>query len=168
MKRKPLKKKAFWKDKTIWEKIWTPLLVVVVSAIIGPIIVGIILKIISDTGDPATPPAEAVYISQSGHKYHRQTCVYAKIAISREDAKKQGYHPCKICRPDGSEQASSAINGHGIEAMVRYSAVTYFASMQAHNRSSKVVTRARKKPLPLSDCYVNASGCFHCRRSLAA
>lgn len=43
-----------------------------------------------------------VYITNTGHKYHRSGCRYlrrSQIAISRSNAIKQGYTACKICKP---------------------------------------------------------------------
>ena len=43
-----------------------------------------------------------VYITKTGSKYHRGTCRYlskSKIPISKEEAIKRGYGPCKVCKP---------------------------------------------------------------------
>ncbi len=43
-----------------------------------------------------------VYVTRTGDKYHRGSCRYlrqSKIAISKSEAKKQGYTPCKVCKP---------------------------------------------------------------------
>jgi hypothetical protein len=43
-----------------------------------------------------------VYITETGKKYHRESCKYlndSKKPISLEDAKKQGYTPCTVCNP---------------------------------------------------------------------
>ncbi|MBE7558797.1 hypothetical protein HS125_07560 [bacterium] len=51
------------------------------------------------------PKSSTVYITKSGKKYHRDGCrslAKSKIAISREEAKKQGYTPCSVCKPDGA------------------------------------------------------------------
>jgi hypothetical protein len=43
-----------------------------------------------------------VYITNTGERYHRGSCRYlsrSKIAIKKSDAVKQGYTPCKVCRP---------------------------------------------------------------------
>lgn len=43
-----------------------------------------------------------VYITRTGHKYHRAGCRYlrqSKIAISLSSAKANGYTPCSICHP---------------------------------------------------------------------
>ena len=52
----------------------------------------------------ASKPDEAgdpVYVTATGKKYHLRTCRYAKRAkkITRADAKKRGYEPCKVCKP---------------------------------------------------------------------
>lgn len=43
-----------------------------------------------------------VYITNTGTKYHRANCRYlrkSKIPISLEEAKAEGYTPCKVCKP---------------------------------------------------------------------
>lgn len=43
-----------------------------------------------------------VYVTNTGHKYHRAGCKYLKksqSAISLKDAKAQGYGPCSYCHP---------------------------------------------------------------------
>ena len=52
------------------------------------------------------PKAQAkeitVYITKTGNKYHRAGCKYLKkscIPISLEEAKAEGYTPCKVCNP---------------------------------------------------------------------
>ena len=46
------------------------------------------------------PKSQTVYITRTGHKYHRDGCRYLKsrIPISLKDAK-SGYAPCKVCMP---------------------------------------------------------------------
>ena len=44
-----------------------------------------------------------VYITETGQKYHRETCSSlkkSKIPIERSEAVRQGYEPCSICKPD--------------------------------------------------------------------
>lgn len=44
----------------------------------------------------------AVYVTNTGEKYHRRGCRYLKYssrAISRDWAIDRGYEPCKVCRP---------------------------------------------------------------------
>jgi hypothetical protein len=53
---------------------------------------------------PAKPARDIVYITKSGKKFHRAICrtlrrSKKKIAISRQDAIKKGYTPCKACNP---------------------------------------------------------------------
>lgn len=54
-------------------------------------------------GEGQEPNAEIiVYVTNTGKKYHRGTCRYlkkSKIPISLEDAKRQGYGPCSVCKP---------------------------------------------------------------------
>lgn len=53
------------------------------------------------------PPSEdkvenVVYITRTGAKYHRGSCRYLKyssIPIQRKIAIRNGYAPCKVCRP---------------------------------------------------------------------
>ncbi len=43
-----------------------------------------------------------VYITDTGEKYHSSGCRHlskSKHAISRDDARAQGYEPCKVCKP---------------------------------------------------------------------
>ena len=43
-----------------------------------------------------------VYITRTGHKYHRSGCRYlrrSKFAISLSNAIKEGYTPCSVCCP---------------------------------------------------------------------
>jgi len=45
---------------------------------------------------------DIVYTTKTGKKYHRAECKClkkSKIAISREEATKRGYQPCKLCKP---------------------------------------------------------------------
>lgn len=44
-----------------------------------------------------------VYTTETGSKYHRKDCRYLRksaIPIKRSEAKKNGYTPCSICKPD--------------------------------------------------------------------
>jgi hypothetical protein len=46
--------------------------------------------------------AITVYITDTGERYHRGDCRYlrySKHAVSLKEAKRQGYTPCKVCRP---------------------------------------------------------------------
>ncbi|MDR3147867.1 MAG: thermonuclease family protein [Treponema sp.] len=49
-----------------------------------------------------TTPETTVYVTVTGHKYHRETCrslSRSKIALSLADALVSGYEPCAICKP---------------------------------------------------------------------
>jgi hypothetical protein len=49
-----------------------------------------------------TQSSDTVYITETGSKYHRASCQYlynSKIAISREEAVKEGYTACSVCKP---------------------------------------------------------------------
>jgi hypothetical protein len=46
-----------------------------------------------------------VWVSEKGEKYHLKSCRYVKsnfYSIDRDEAIKQGYEPCKVCKPDQS------------------------------------------------------------------
>ena len=43
-----------------------------------------------------------VYITATGQKYHRENCRYVRgkaIEISLSKAQREGYDPCKVCKP---------------------------------------------------------------------
>lgn len=43
-----------------------------------------------------------VYVTNTGERYHRGNCRHlrrSKIAIKLSEAIRQGYTPCKVCRP---------------------------------------------------------------------
>ena len=49
-----------------------------------------------------TPKEEAVYITRTGERYHREFCRYlehSKIETSLKAALASGFTPCKVCRP---------------------------------------------------------------------
>jgi len=46
--------------------------------------------------------AQTVYITRTGHKYHRQNCRYLRYSsypISTSEAKERGYTACLVCSP---------------------------------------------------------------------
>ncbi len=46
--------------------------------------------------------SQTVYITRTGHKYHRVGCRYlshSSIPISLREAEANGYAPCSICNP---------------------------------------------------------------------
>lgn len=57
----------------------------------------------SEEEAPGVEDAEVVvYITKTGTKYHVATCgtlKQSKIEITLEEAKAQGYEPCKLCNP---------------------------------------------------------------------
>jgi micrococcal nuclease len=65
-----------------------------------------------DAGETA-----AVYVTNSGEKYHRENCRSlrrSKIALRLEDAVKSGYEPCALCNPprlSGTAEAAPARTG---------------------------------------------------------
>jgi hypothetical protein len=56
-----------------------------------------------DGGAPVEPSGvENVYITRTGKRYHLAGCTglaRSQIPISRSDAEKRGYTPCKLCKP---------------------------------------------------------------------
>lgn len=43
-----------------------------------------------------------VYITDTGTKYHRAGCVHLRRSshpLALSEAKRQGYEPCKVCKP---------------------------------------------------------------------
>jgi len=51
---------------------------------------------------PPTGSGPIVYITETGDKYHIGSCRHlsgSKIEITKDDAIKQGYKPCGICKP---------------------------------------------------------------------
>jgi|HubBroStandDraft_6_1064221.scaffolds.fasta_scaffold35650_3 hypothetical protein len=58
----------------------------------------------SVAGQPAAqdPQLQIVYVTRTGKKYHRSTCVHlrhGKISITLKEAKAKGYTPCRVCIP---------------------------------------------------------------------
>ncbi len=60
----------------------------------------------TSVGVHASPPlkteADIVYITKTGSKYHRHSCMhlrYSAIPIERYKALQINYEPCKVCRP---------------------------------------------------------------------
>lgn len=54
---------------------------------------------------PSSPsPDRIVYITKNGEKYHRENCIHIKyhekMALSIDEALKNGYLPCSVCLPD--------------------------------------------------------------------
>lgn len=47
-------------------------------------------------------PAQTVYITKTGTKYHVSSCRYlreSKISVSLSEARDRGYGPCSVCKP---------------------------------------------------------------------
>ncbi|MDH7568443.1 MAG: hypothetical protein QHJ73_02485 [Armatimonadota bacterium] len=56
----------------------------------------------AERSSPLPPPAETVYVTHSGKKYHRLECsalAKTRDALSVEEARQRGYQPCEVCRP---------------------------------------------------------------------
>jgi len=52
--------------------------------------------------EPQPEPANIVYRTPSGERYHRATCSHVKgkaIRITLKEAKEMGLTPCKVCHP---------------------------------------------------------------------
>ncbi len=53
--------------------------------------------------------AQTVYVTSGGKKYHKKNCSVVKEGkkgVELSEAKKQGYTPCAVCKPD--EKAATA------------------------------------------------------------
>lgn len=63
------------------------------------------LVLLASCSAPASPSAKqqvTVYITATGHKYHRDGCRYlsrSKIPVTLEEAQAEGYTPCSVCKP---------------------------------------------------------------------
>ncbi len=54
-------------------------------------------------GDDVTGEEPVVYVTRTGKRYHRNDCHHlskSKIPMPLSEAKKEGYTPCKNCKPD--------------------------------------------------------------------
>ncbi|MBN7817791.1 hypothetical protein [Algoriphagus pacificus] len=53
--------------------------------------------------------AQAVYITKTGAKYHKETCRYAKTgrAATLTEAKKKGLTACLVCNPSATDNKSA-------------------------------------------------------------
>jgi hypothetical protein len=52
--------------------------------------------------------SQTVYVTETGKKYHTKNCTVAgtgKKGMPIADAKKAGYTPCKVCKPDEVQKA---------------------------------------------------------------
>lgn len=47
----------------------------------------------------ADPSAIVVFITNTGKRYHRESCRYAKIKSNLKEAKARGLTPCQVCNP---------------------------------------------------------------------
>lgn len=57
--------------------------------------------------------SQTVYITNTGEKYHVQTCRYLKkscIAVDLSSAVNDGYTPCSVCKPPATTQSGSSSN----------------------------------------------------------
>lgn len=56
------------------------------------------------TTQPSQPSIETVYVTPHGKRFHRQDCPTIResrtvLQLSREEAAKRGYKPCRVCKP---------------------------------------------------------------------
>lgn len=63
------------------------------------------LCLITTVFTPAAEASNTVYVTKAGKKYHERDCqTLTKSknikAISIQQAKNDGYKPCKVCRPN--------------------------------------------------------------------
>lgn len=61
----------------------------------------------------AQTKSETVYITDTGHKYHKGKChhlKYSKHKIDKKSARKKGYTACKVCKPDGTSTKKTYSN----------------------------------------------------------
>ncbi|MDR2796044.1 MAG: thermonuclease family protein [Spirochaetaceae bacterium] len=68
----------------------------------------------------AVPPDTPVYVGKSGKKYHRFDCKTlqnTKREVSRADAVRAGYGPCRICNPDEGGISNGSTAGYGAASM---------------------------------------------------
>ncbi|MDR0587140.1 MAG: hypothetical protein LBG26_07865, partial [Treponema sp.] len=66
-------------------------------------------------------PANAVYVTNSGNKYHVEGCSSlrrSRIAVSLADAIRSGYEPCSVCNPprlSGADSGTAENGNAGVE-----------------------------------------------------
>ncbi len=56
----------------------------------------------SASAQASAPLESTVYITRSGHRFHRSNCRYlnlSKISIDKVEAEKNGYSACLVCQP---------------------------------------------------------------------
>lgn len=54
--------------------------------------------------------AQTVYVKENGKKYHKKNCSVVsegKKGMELNEAKKKGYEPCNVCKPDQKEENNS-------------------------------------------------------------
>lgn len=67
-------------------------------------------KITKETEDPT------VYVKEGGKKYHKKNCKVVptgKKAIKLSEAVKNGYEPCKVCKPPTLADVKVMVNPNG-------------------------------------------------------
>lgn len=47
----------------------------------------------------ADPAHLVVFITNTGKRYHRESCRYAKIQSTLKEARARGLTPCQVCKP---------------------------------------------------------------------
>ncbi|MDR0624714.1 MAG: thermonuclease family protein [Treponema sp.] len=76
----------------------------------------------------------AVYVTNSGEKYHRENCRSlrrSKITLSLEDAVRSGYGPCSICKPPELSGAGAEAAGNRGGELYRVNAASPAGSAAA-------------------------------------
>lgn len=100
-----------------------------------------------------TIEAQTVYITNSGAKYHRESCRYlskSKIAIDLQEAIRKGYTPCSVCKPltqptksEGvvkTATINTIIDGNDLKEIKIWSHRTERNSVVAHCKNGDKVT----------------------------
>ena len=71
------------------------------AVLIVPVGIGARLPVLAGTEAVASARQECVvYITRTGSRYHKYDCRYlrrSRIPVSKADAIKAGYTPCKVC-----------------------------------------------------------------------
>lgn len=76
-------------------------------------------------------PAQTVYTTKTGEKYHNATCHYLKNSkkeITLQQAIDFGYEPCSVCKPSLNSKESQKIN-------------SLYSSQESANTSQQTATK---------------------------
>ena len=97
--------------------------------------------------------SQNAYISNTGKKYHKNTCSYLKYskkALSLDDAIAKGFTACKRCKPTRNN-LKSASNSQGI--IPTKSTAKRATSIQCSGKTKKGVRCKRKTKNASGYCY---------------